>query len=35
MTTLIITNEEMDDIIKISKSIKESSLQVKNYIKTI
>ena len=35
MTTLIISNEEMDDIIKIVKSIKESGLLKKGVSKTI
>ena len=30
MTTLIISNEEMNDIIKIVKSLKESSLLIKD-----
>ena len=35
MTTLIISNEEMDDILKIIKSLKESGLLIKGVSKTI
>ena len=33
MTTLIISNEEMDDIMKIVKSLKESGLLIKRVSK--
>ena len=35
MTTLIISNEEMDDIMKIIKSLEESGLLIKGVTKTI
>ena len=35
MTTLIISNEEMDDITKIVKSLKDSGLLIKGVIETI
>ena len=35
MTTLIILNEEMDDIMKIVKSLKESGLLMKGVSETI
>ena len=35
MTTLIISNEEMDDILKIIKSLEESGLLIKGVSKTI
>ena len=35
MTTLIITNDEMDHIMKRDKSIKQSGLLIKNAIKTV
>ena len=35
MTTLIISNEQMDDIIKIFKSLKESGLLIKGASETI
>ena len=35
MTTLIISNEEMNDIIKIVKSLEVSSLLIKNVSETI
>ena len=35
MTTLIISNEEMNDIIKIVKSLEESDLLIKGVSKTI
>ena len=34
-TTLIISNNEMEDIIKIVKSLKDSGLLLKGFIKTI
>ena len=35
MTTLIISNEEMDDVMEIIKSIEESGLLIKGVSKTI
>ena len=35
MKTLIISNEEMDEIMKTDKSIKESGLLIKGLIETI
>ena len=35
MTTLIISNEEMDDIMKIVKSLEESGLLIKDASETI
>ena len=35
MTTLIISNDEMDDIIKIIKSLEKSGLLIKGVCKTI
>ena len=35
MTTLIVSNEEMNDIMKIVKSLEESSLLIKGFSETI